>query len=458
MGVINYEDFDFIGFSFNGKHSSDFGLLRVSDGDRYEDTLVPTLSNEASDVPGGIGQYYFGEQLKERKFSIKVAYDSISEIDKRRIRQWLHPDGELHELIFDERPYVKYWVKCSKEVTAKELCFNDIYYDRTTKKDKKRRVYKGELDIEFIAFMPLGIVVNKDLESYKDLYNIDEWSESSGLIEMSNYLSLTNFTRNIKTNSENKPVQYDTINIYNPGDIDSDFTLEFYKGSEFIYFTVDSQNGTKYNASNQYNQNLDFKSGDKIYGIYTGQPPASNGLNYSAFIPYLIEVKTVNNPSQGTHWATFEITNLLTNERAYPESLYVPIVTPTFMVFYLYDNKTYKVLNDYKLQVQFGTLAYTDPRDWSDLQKKLLLRGTIKIDTLKQTMTFTYKPDENKEITETIGIGNMRYAGNYFKLPIESEIGKTNITNSNLQYSFNIQTNTNTSIGDFNLNYDYLYI
>ena len=117
---------DFIGFTFNGKHCSEFGLLRTSDGDRYEDNLVLSLSDSAEDVPGGVGQYYFGENIKQREFNIRVAYDSVTEKDKREIRKWLHPDDKLHELIFDEKPYVKYWVKCNKEVKSKELCFNEL--------------------------------------------------------------------------------------------------------------------------------------------------------------------------------------------------------------------------------------------------------------------------------------------------------------------------------------------
>ena len=62
--MLQYDDFDFIGFTFNGHHSSEFGLFRTSDGDRYEDNLVPSLKDEAADVPGGVGQYYWGEKIE----------------------------------------------------------------------------------------------------------------------------------------------------------------------------------------------------------------------------------------------------------------------------------------------------------------------------------------------------------------------------------------------------------
>jgi hypothetical protein len=34
---------DYIGFTFNGVHSSELGLVRVSNGSRYETDLLPPL-------------------------------------------------------------------------------------------------------------------------------------------------------------------------------------------------------------------------------------------------------------------------------------------------------------------------------------------------------------------------------------------------------------------------------
>jgi hypothetical protein len=46
---------DFIGFSFNRKHSSDMKIVRTSDGSRYNQNLVPNLTDKTADVPGGDG-------------------------------------------------------------------------------------------------------------------------------------------------------------------------------------------------------------------------------------------------------------------------------------------------------------------------------------------------------------------------------------------------------------------
>jgi hypothetical protein len=51
-----YQDFDFMGFTYNGKHSyRDLGIYRVSSGDRYEETFTPTFQEKTASVDGMIG-------------------------------------------------------------------------------------------------------------------------------------------------------------------------------------------------------------------------------------------------------------------------------------------------------------------------------------------------------------------------------------------------------------------
>ena len=61
----NEADYDFIAFSFDGLHSiEDFGIYRVSDGDRYNENLAPTMNDRTADNPARDGQYYFGTSHK----------------------------------------------------------------------------------------------------------------------------------------------------------------------------------------------------------------------------------------------------------------------------------------------------------------------------------------------------------------------------------------------------------
>jgi hypothetical protein len=50
------QGFDFIGFTYNNLHSyEEFKIYRTSDGDRYNDNLLPTFTDKTVDVPGGDG-------------------------------------------------------------------------------------------------------------------------------------------------------------------------------------------------------------------------------------------------------------------------------------------------------------------------------------------------------------------------------------------------------------------
>ena len=54
----------YLGFTFDGHHSSEFGLLVVSDGSRYHQDLFSNFSDTILTVPGKSGGYFFGTQNK----------------------------------------------------------------------------------------------------------------------------------------------------------------------------------------------------------------------------------------------------------------------------------------------------------------------------------------------------------------------------------------------------------
>lgn len=141
-----FNDFDFIGFTYNGKHSyNDFGIYRVIDGDRYNEDLVPQMNDKTADVPGGDGQYFFGTNYKSRQFNINIAFDGLTEEQFREMRHWL--DGkDIHDLIFDERPYKVYSAKVSSTPQLKYVAFSE----------NGKRIYKGEGTIQFTCYYPFA--------------------------------------------------------------------------------------------------------------------------------------------------------------------------------------------------------------------------------------------------------------------------------------------------------------
>lgn len=144
---------DFIGFTFNGRHSSEFNIYSVSDGSRYQDILVPNPIDYTEQVPGGVGQYYFGSDMDIKEFPLSIAYDKLTETQVRELRNWLAPDA-VGELIFDERPYKTYTAKISSSPSLSFICFDS--YNKES--GRKERIYKGEGSINFVCYYPLGVV------------------------------------------------------------------------------------------------------------------------------------------------------------------------------------------------------------------------------------------------------------------------------------------------------------
>ena len=209
---------DFIGFSFNEHRSESLGIVRVSDGSRYNEDLVPTTQDKTVQVPGGDGFYYFGSNYTQRQFSINIAFDELTEKQFRELQQ-VFGTKELGKLVFDERPYKYYMVKSSKP-QLKYICFG---------KDGER-IYKGEGTLTFTAYYPFAKSVFKFLEKEieketgKEVYvlrktysNIEEWAEASGMKAQG---ALDKVPK-----SPTGGVY--PISVYNAGDLEADFILKF---------------------------------------------------------------------------------------------------------------------------------------------------------------------------------------------------------------------------------------
>lgn len=193
---------DFIGFSFNGIHSSVLGIIRTSDGSRYNENLLPTFQDQTVQVPGGDGSYYFGTTYTNRQFSIPIAFDDLSEENFRKLRTTF--DGKtMGKLIFDEAPYKYYMVKSTGTPQLKYICFG---------KTGEPRVYKGEGTINFVAYYPfaksVAIWLNTALQEKE---NVDEWKAESKLPSSQPATSITS-TSNPRT-----------LSIYNAGDLPMDW-------------------------------------------------------------------------------------------------------------------------------------------------------------------------------------------------------------------------------------------
>ena len=193
---------DYVGFTFNGVHSSSLGIVRISDGSRFNENLLPTVQDKTVQVPGGDGMYHFGGFYTQRQFNVSYAFDSLTEEQLAKIKE-LFGDKKIHELIFDESPYKKYYAKVVETASIKHIPFSE---------GATNRVYKGEGNIQFAAYDPYAYSTYKYLDQFpfqiKD--NSIEWKDAAGLLSSQGNYDIINGNQ---------------IKLYNPGVRDTDFVL-----------------------------------------------------------------------------------------------------------------------------------------------------------------------------------------------------------------------------------------
>ena len=147
---------DYVGFTFNNVHSSSLGIVRTSEGSRFNESLLPTIQDKTVQIPGGDGMYYFGSYYTQRQFNISYAFDSLTEQQLSRIKA-VFGDKKPHWLIFDEAPYKAYLAKVTGSASIKHIPFAE---------GATNRVYKGEGSIQFTAYEPFARSVYKYLDQF----------------------------------------------------------------------------------------------------------------------------------------------------------------------------------------------------------------------------------------------------------------------------------------------------
>ena len=220
---------DFLGFSYGDKRSEELGIVRVSDGDRYDEDLQPEINDIVAEVPGMDGSYYFGSTFGKRTISISIAFDSMTEKQFRQLRKVFGRKCQK-ELIFDERPYKKYIAKVESPIELSYVCFDEPKQDWTTidgirYKDGDtyktshevlrpvggtERIYKGDGKIDFVCYFPFAKSCFKVLDT-DELKNSD-WAVSSGILTDEEYESVDTY-------------EDGHIIVYNPGDVATGFRL-----------------------------------------------------------------------------------------------------------------------------------------------------------------------------------------------------------------------------------------
>lgn len=220
---------DFISFSFNGVHSSALGIIRTSDGSRFNENLLPTIQDKTVQVPGGDGTYFFGSYYTQRQFNVPIAFDSLTEEQVRGLYSHFG-DKQIHELIFDERPYKVYMAKINGTPQIKTICFDG----------PEGRIYKGEGTLNFICYYPFAKSRFNYLDEYT-LESIPEWVDwpgttiendlyNPGIIDEAARGNLDEWAvaSRMKTSQDSYDKWFGgSVTVYNAGDLETDCKLYF---------------------------------------------------------------------------------------------------------------------------------------------------------------------------------------------------------------------------------------
>lgn len=208
---------DYIGFSFGGVHSSSLGIVRVSDGSRYTQNLLPSFSDRTATVAGKNGVYYFGTDYSQNQISLSIAFDCVEETQIKEMRQLFAPDGTLKELWFDELPYKSVMAKIGAAPQLKYIVFEELHLEQKDGEiiQTKKRIYKGEGTLQFVVYSPFA----RGRFKYLSEANTDEITNKSEWIDAVKLL--------------NEQGNYDgsgaTVQVYNPGDMPTPCKIYFSK-------------------------------------------------------------------------------------------------------------------------------------------------------------------------------------------------------------------------------------
>lgn len=157
----------FIGFTFGNRHSSQLGIFRTSNSNRYETILSPAMTDIVTGLDATDGQYYWGTTYSKKDIPISFAFYGLSEMQISQLKQIMN-DKELHPLILDEEPHKIWTAKLTSTAIMKHVC---LEHDGN-------RFYAGEGTFTFTAYYPFARSRYEYYEDYKK-ENIPEWLEES---------------------------------------------------------------------------------------------------------------------------------------------------------------------------------------------------------------------------------------------------------------------------------------
>lgn len=267
---------DFIGFEWNGHHSSEFNIKVVSSSDRYDSRFLSDITNNTTDVPGQDGQYFYNSTYGPKKWTINIAFDSVTEENKRDLENWLS-SKEISDFIFDEVPYKAYGAKLESRPNITWICFDE---PKVTKNCKAPRIYKGEGTLNFIAPFPYGYSsINKTNGKYMKYLQDIEFKKNTFIEPKSKSIEVG--IKGSYTNNKKSIIELNLIESKYSINLETPF-------SELVQLPVINKNTSFIVNAVQENdsQNFQFSSNLDIDLEFINYINFNSNTNYKNYIRY----------------------------------------------------------------------------------------------------------------------------------------------------------------------------
>lgn len=204
---------DFLSFSFNNINSSDMGIVRVDDGSRFNQDLLPPSNERSIEIAGRSETFFIDAWYTPRELVVEFAFDNLTEYDLRKLTQWLAA-GEVGELFFDENDYKYYKVRVIDNVAISYVPFNAREtVVNSAGREVLPRIYKGEGVVAFKAYFPFAI--NKYGTITED--NVEQWAKASGL----------KYTNEFGEFIYDRPNTQGVARLFNAGDVKTPVNIDF---------------------------------------------------------------------------------------------------------------------------------------------------------------------------------------------------------------------------------------
>ena len=146
----------FISFSFGGQYIQDFGIIRVTEGQRMQNNLYSDFEDLTQEYNVLNGQFYWGTHLKPLVFQYLLSTDGMTQTQLDKFKAWFAP-GKIRQLVRAQHPNRGILARVQAPPVMNMLAFQGrqkkviagtVYNIPTT-------LYKGDIKISFICDDPL---------------------------------------------------------------------------------------------------------------------------------------------------------------------------------------------------------------------------------------------------------------------------------------------------------------